>query len=69
MLYDSIPSKGVLKGLYFGLLIWAIKDVCAGSYLGLIGGGTNYAMTLISIGFPMWIIYGLALGYLYKKSD
>ena len=68
MLYDSIPSKGVLKGLYFGILIWIIKDVAAGSYLGLIGGGTYYAVTLILIGFFMWIIYGPVLGYLYKKE-
>jgi hypothetical protein len=69
MLYDSIPNKGALKGLYFGILIWIIKDVAAGSYLGAIAAGTYYAVTLISIGFFMWIVYGPILGYLYKKSN
>ena len=65
-LYGWIPGKGVLKGLYYGLLIWVIKDVCAGSYLALTIMEVNSAIMLI-IGFFMWIVYGPVLGYLYKK--
>lgn len=66
-LYGSIPSKDVVKGLYFGLSIWVIKDVAAGSYLALTMAEVNSAIILIIGGFFMWIVYGLVLGYLYKK--
>jgi len=67
ILYNSIPGKGVLKGLCYGILIWLIKDIAAGSYIALIGIGTNYALALILVGFFMWIVYGFILGYFYKK--
>jgi len=67
ILYDSIPGKGVMKGLYFGILIWIIKDIAAGSYIGLMGSGPNLALSLILVGFFMWIVYGPVLAYLYKK--
>jgi len=66
--YDSTPGKGVLKGLYFGLIIWLIKDVASGSYSILILQQAQTAKFLIYYGFFMWIIYGLVLGYLYKKE-
>lgn len=66
-LYGWIPGKGVVKGLYYGLLIWVIKDVCAGSYLALTIMEVNSAIMLI-VGFPLWIVYGPVLGYLYKKE-
>jgi hypothetical protein len=31
-IYHSIPGKGIKKGLYFGLMIWFIKDIAAGTY-------------------------------------
>ena len=65
--HDIIPSKGVIKGLYFGLIIWLIKDVAAGSYTALILTQIQTALLLIIYGFIMWIVYGLLLGYLYKK--
>jgi len=65
-IYDIIPSKGVMKGLYFGLMIWLIKDIAAGSYTALILVQFQTAINLIYYGFFMWIIYGLVLGYLYK---
>ena len=67
-LYGWIPGKGVVKGLYYGLLIWVIKDVVAGSYLALTLMEVNLAIILISTGFFMWIVYGPVLGYLYKKE-
>lgn len=67
-LHNMIPGKGVVKGLYFGLSIWVIKDIAAGSYLALTMNEVNSAMLLISGGFFMWIVYGPVLGYLYKKE-
>ena len=66
-LYNLIPGKGAVKGFYFGLSIWIIKDVAAGSYLALTMMKVNSAMILIITGFFMWIVYGSVLGYLYKK--
>jgi hypothetical protein len=67
-LYDMIPGKNVMKGLYFGLSIWVIKDVAAGSYLALTMNEANPAIILIITGFFMWIVYGPVIGYLYKKE-
>ena len=71
--YDSIPGKGIMRGLYFGLLIWCIKDVIAGTYCiysGIMISGliewVAAGINLIVIGIYMWTIYGLILGYLYK---
>ena len=66
-LANSIPGKGVMKGVYFGLLIWVIKDVAAGSYTILIRTDVSWGIGLIVIGFFMWIVYGPLLWYLYKK--
>jgi hypothetical protein len=34
--YESTPGKGTMKGLYFGLIIWTVKDIAAGSYTAFI---------------------------------
>ncbi|WP_455369056.1 hypothetical protein [[Eubacterium] cellulosolvens] len=65
--YKIIPGKGVIKGLYFGLIIWLIKDIAGGSYTALILMQIQTALLLIIYGFVMWIVYGLLLGYLVKK--
>lgn len=67
-LYDSIPSKGVMKGLYYGLLIWLFKDILAGSYVALMYFEILMAIHLIIYGFFMWTAFGLVLGYLYKPT-
>ncbi|WP_455278417.1 hypothetical protein [[Eubacterium] cellulosolvens] len=66
-LYGTIPGKAAVKGLYFGLSIWVIKDVAAGSYLALTMNEVNSAILLIIGGFFMWIVYGAVIGYLFKK--
>ncbi len=65
--FDNIPGKGVMKGLVYGILVWIAKDVAAGSYVTLIFMATSISINLIIVGFFMWIVYGLVLGYLYKK--
>ena len=70
-LYSSIPSEGVKKGLLFGLIIWLIKDITAGAYLTFVSSMNVYylaaATNLIVVGSYQWMLYGLTLGYLYKK--
>ncbi|WP_455277973.1 hypothetical protein [[Eubacterium] cellulosolvens] len=66
--HNIIPGKGIIKGLYFGLIILLIKDIAAGSYVALMLMQIQTAINLIIYGFFMWIIYGLILGYLYKKE-
>ena len=65
--HDGIPGKGIMKGLYFGLMIWLVKDIAAASFVGLINMATSLAVGLIYIGFFMWISYGYVLATLYKK--
>ena len=66
-LYDSCPGEGLMKGLYAGLIIWLIKDIAAGAYVGFVDGYTEIMVSLIFVGFFMWIAYGALLGMLYKK--
>jgi len=65
--YDSIPGKSAIKGLIFGLMIWLIKDIAAGAYVAFTMREFAVGINLIVGGSYMWIIYGLVLGYLYKK--
>lgn len=65
-LFDCVPGQGVMKGLYFGLMIWLIKDITAGTYVYNMGFPI-ITTTLVWVGFFMWVVYGLVIGYLYKK--
>lgn len=65
--HDLIPGKGISKGLYFGLMIWFIKDIAAGAYTALTMGQVATGIGLIVVGFFMWIAYGPVLAALYKK--
>ena len=66
-LYGWIPGKGVVKGLYYGLFIWLIRNVAAGSSFALTMLKHNEAIIFIFCGFFLWIVYGPVIGYLYKK--
>ncbi len=66
--YDSIPGKGLKKGLYFGLMIWFIKDIMGAAYIVLpMMQPAIIGVNVIVVGFYLWVIYGLVIGYLYKK--
>ena len=65
--YDLIPGKGLKKGLIFGLMIWLVKDIVAGGYIGLAMQEMSVAVSLIVVGFYCVVTYGLVLGLLYKK--
>lgn len=67
--YDRIPGEGLKKGLFFGLMIWFIKDIMASAYVTLpMMQPTVIGISLISVGLYMWPIYGLVIGYLYKPT-
>lgn len=59
--YNQIPGKRFSKGVYFGLMIWLIKDVAAGAYVALVMGSPLIASSLIFPGFFMWIVFGLVM--------
>ena len=65
--YSLLPSEGWKKGLIFGLIIWFIKDIAAGSYVIFVARNAGIGFDLIVGGLYMWAIYGVVLGYLYKK--
>jgi len=68
MFYARIPGKGIMRGLYFGLLLcllcvirphsWGIPY--AANPQSLAWGAIVYSLAFIS--------YGIVLGYLYKKE-
>lgn len=68
--YDLIPSKGVTKGLYFSMMVWAF-------FIGLYPLSfflLNYDPPLTQmavgwgvVGFLVRLFYGPVLGALYKK--
>lgn len=67
--YDSIPGEGLKKGLYFGLMIWFVKDIMAAAYIAMpMMQPAIIGVNLIVVGFYVWVIYGLVLGVLYKKE-
>jgi len=67
MLYDCIPGKAIVKGLYAGLILWLVKDIASGLYLAFLDWEFSYAISTIFIGFFSWIAYGCVLGALYKN--
>jgi hypothetical protein len=71
-IYNAIPGKGILKGLYFGLVIWFLVEVNVIISVVfveglLIGGLTKTVLASLSVGFIIRFVYGIALGALYKK--
>jgi len=66
-LYDPIPGTGIRKGVYFGLMVYLIKDIAIAPYLAFIDMQTQLAIDYVILGIIMWIPYGAVLGALYKK--
>jgi len=63
--YEVIPGKNILKGFYFGLIIFLITPFrMATSVISF--GYFLFAIGLVFQGFFTWIAYGLVLGALYR---
>jgi len=67
-LYGCIPGKGAVKGFYFGLLIWLIKDIAISTYMARLSFEISFAIVSILCGFFMWVALGIVLGVLYKPT-
>jgi hypothetical protein len=65
--YDYIPSKGVKKGLFYGLIIWIIAPTSNWILSAAYGYYLWAIQTAIVTFFSIGIVYGLMLGYIYKE--
>jgi hypothetical protein len=71
--YSLVPSKSIAKGLIYGLIVFMITTFLVTTE-PIFWSANHYEweLTLIwilqlSIGFANAIVFGLVLGYLYKK--
>ncbi|KXA97994.1 hypothetical protein AKJ40_04995 [candidate division MSBL1 archaeon SCGC-AAA259M10] len=66
LFYESIPGEPLRKGVYWGLIVWVIKDISAGMFM-VSFGASFLALTFIITGLPMWIVFGVILGAIYER--
>lgn len=64
--YEYIPGTGVLKGLFYGLIIWIIAPTSNWIISAVCGYYLWALQTAIVTFFSIGIVYGLILGYTYK---
>jgi hypothetical protein len=67
--YNLVPSKGIVKGLIYGLIGAYLINEVPTALLSIGYGNFIVADMIITIGAFQAIVYGLALGYLYKKPN
>jgi hypothetical protein len=67
ILYDSIPGQDITKGLFYGMIIFLISCV-RHIYLAMLYGFILFGIGATFIGLFTFLIYGLVLGYLYRKT-
>jgi len=65
--FDRIPRTGVMKGLYFGLILWIIANIRP-ALLMASHWGNHWVIAFTVIGIFIFSSYGLVLGVLYKKK-
>jgi hypothetical protein len=69
-LYDKIPSKGIMKGIVYSMMIFVLTNVYTAA---LLSKGfpaelpVMMATAFIWMGFWSWLVYGAVFGALYKK--
>jgi len=67
LLFVKIPGKGIMKGLYFGLLLCLLCVIRPFSW-GIPYAFNPQSMAMSVIGYSLaFISYGLVLGLLYRK--
>lgn len=70
--YNTVPKKGILKGLIYGSIVFLITSFKNGTLfisMGIVGStptSIHFGLWNILVGFFLFIAYGLAIGYLYK---
>ncbi|MGQ9469908.1 MAG: DUF6789 family protein [Nitrososphaerales archaeon] len=64
--YDKIPGRtSIIKGIVFGLILWLIFSVIIG--LGNLQYGVTYYLYGLGEGLVSSLIFGLLLGFFYKR--
>ena len=66
--YDLVPSTGILKALYFSLIMWIFVNIYIYTFFVFsMAYPIQVLVGLGLVGLIVRIIYGLVLGVLYKK--
>ncbi|MCP8317259.1 MAG: hypothetical protein H3Z52_01550 [archaeon] len=65
MLYDSLRGQGIYKGVFFGFLLWVIKDV-AGA-LTMFDLALYLAIDFLILGIVAFLVYGAILGMVCER--
>ena len=65
--YDKIPGKGIKKGLFYGLIIWIIAPLHNAGVMAMYAYYLDAIPYTFATFFSIGIVYGIVLGYLYKK--
>jgi hypothetical protein len=63
--YEKIPGKGVLKGLIFSMIMFFISSFRSGIFV-LAYGDLMLGLWQFGGGFTFFV-FGILLGYLYKR--
>ena len=72
--YNIIPSKGILKGLYYGLILFFLSGVQLTTFFVAAGLAFNdpshiwWGSRWLLFYILVYPVYGVALGYLYKPT-
>ncbi len=65
--HDKLPGKGtVLKGIFFGLILWLIFDVGIGG-LDIVEYGFTYYLFNIGTGIIAVLAFGYVLSLMYER--
>ena len=72
MFHDSIPGKGVVKGVVFGFMLWLVHAIYPLTFITAFYSEVpeivTYGNGMAVGGFIVRVIaYGIAIGYFYKK--
>jgi hypothetical protein len=67
--YDSVPGKGLAKGVCYAGLLWLVHAVYVSSFLlAIVPVLSGFAIVWLVGGFIVRVIgYGIPIGFLYKK--
>ncbi len=67
--YDIIPGKNLKKGLIYSLIIFLISNIRVTSFQIPFAQAITWLWTFNIVGFLGLVIYGLIIGYLYRKPS
>jgi len=65
--YNLVPGRGMIKGIYYALVLWLISNIHSVSFF-MVYGNITQAKALTWVGFLIFIFFGIVIGALYKKE-